>query len=77
VLLEAKADIDARSSEGRTQLHWAARNGHEAIVRLLLEHQADTDVKTTHGRTVLHGATESKHETVVRLLQTPFLKQLM
>jgi hypothetical protein len=28
-----------------TALHIAAKNGHEAVVRLLLEHKADVDAK--------------------------------
>ena len=30
---------------GRTALHQAAYNGHEAVVRLLLEYKADIDAK--------------------------------
>ena len=31
----SEADVDAKASDGRTALYWAARNGHEAVVRLL------------------------------------------
>jgi ankyrin repeat protein len=46
VLLDVKADIDAKNSERRPPLHWATGNWHEVVVRLLLEHQVDVDVKT-------------------------------
>jgi ankyrin repeat protein len=44
-------DIDAKDDDGRTALHWAAENGHEAEVRLPLEHKADVDTKTVSGKT--------------------------
>jgi ankyrin repeat protein len=38
LLLEAKADVDAKiESYGETALQLAAEEGHEAVVRLLLE----------------------------------------
>jgi ankyrin repeat protein len=44
LLLEQKADVDARNSNGRTSLHRVAEEGYEAVVRLLLlEHIADID----------------------------------
>jgi ankyrin repeat protein len=43
LLLEAKADVNAKASDGQTALHRAAGNGHEAVVKLLPE--AKVDVK--------------------------------
>ena len=48
-------------------LHRAARNGHEAVVRLLLEHEANVNAKTNYEETALYLATENGHETVVQL----------
>jgi ankyrin repeat protein len=53
-----------------TALHWAAEEGHEAVVRLLLEHKADVDAKNEDGETALLMATKKGHEVVVRLLQS-------
>ncbi|KAF2475948.1 ankyrin, partial [Lindgomyces ingoldianus] len=32
-----KVNVDAEDEYGRTPLSWAAKNGHEAVVKLLLE----------------------------------------
>jgi hypothetical protein len=69
LLLEQKADVEAKAADGETALHGAARNGHEAVVRLLLlEKEVDVDVKDNDGITALHRAAWSGHEAVVRLL---------
>jgi ankyrin repeat protein len=57
-----------KNSDGRAGLHWAAGEGHEAIVRLLLENGVDKESTSSHGRRVLHLAAENGHEAVVRLL---------
>ena len=54
--------------DGRTALLWAARRGHEAVVRLLLENGADMNALDMYGETALVGAAEQGHETIVRLL---------
>jgi len=62
-------DVNHRDSAGRTPLMWAARFGHEAVVKLLLRRK---DIRpdmpdTTYGRTALSWAAGSGHEGVVRL----------
>jgi ankyrin repeat protein len=37
LLLEKGADVEYKSSNGRTPLCWAAEKGQEAVVKLLLE----------------------------------------
>lgn len=41
LLLEAKADVDAKDFDGATPLLLAVQNRHGAVVRLLLEAKAD------------------------------------
>jgi ankyrin repeat protein len=60
--------LNKTDSSGTTALSWAARNGHEAVVRLLLEKGADVEAKAKYGETALSWAAANGHEAVVRLL---------
>ncbi|GLA80805.1 nuclear factor NF-kappa-B p100 subunit [Aspergillus tubingensis] len=56
--------------EGLTPLSWAAKNGHEGVVKLLLESKK-TDINSKdsiYGRTALFWAAEDSHETIIKLL---------
>ncbi|KAH6961909.1 hypothetical protein BKA56DRAFT_679471 [Ilyonectria sp. MPI-CAGE-AT-0026] len=61
MLLIAGVNIDLKDEKRETALHWAAENGHEAVMRLLLEHKADIDGRCTEGRRtgVLDGQPEA------------------
>jgi hypothetical protein len=52
---------------GWTLLSYAARYGHEAVVKLLLEKGVDLDSKDISGRTPLSHAARYGHEAVVKL----------
>ena len=54
---------------GYTPLGWAARNGHEGVVRILLERD-DVDINKSNkcGWTPLHSAAKLGHEGMVKLL---------
>ncbi|KAM7184801.1 hypothetical protein V8F33_012800, partial [Rhypophila sp. PSN 637] len=40
-LLEARAEVNAKESDGKTPLHWASENGHDRVVEQLLEARAE------------------------------------
>ncbi|XP_054714855.1 serine/threonine-protein phosphatase 6 regulatory ankyrin repeat subunit B-like isoform X2 [Uloborus diversus] len=46
--------IDVTDSHGQTALHYAARNGHEEIVKMLLVKGASTHLQDKKGQTLLH-----------------------
>lgn len=68
LLLEEAVDPDSEDSWGETPLLWAARNGHEAVVRLLLQKEVDPDHKDSWGHSPLSWASENEYETIVKLL---------
>ena len=70
ILIKMKRwDVNQRDSAGMTPLVWAARYGHEEVVRLLLreKHIRPDRQDTNDGRTALSWAAENGHEGVVRL----------
>ena len=68
LLLEQKADIEAKNFFQTTPLHLAAKGGHRDIVDLLLEQKADIEAKDRHQGTPLHYASYSDQKEVVTLL---------
>ena len=68
LLLEAKANREARDSEDRTALLLAANSGHAETVKLLLEVGADKGVFDSYDMTALHIAAGNGHAAVVKLL---------
>jgi ankyrin repeat protein len=66
---DGDTEADAKDEYGLTPLSWAAREGHESVVRLLLERGAELDSKSSFdGKTPLSLAAREGHEAVVRLL---------
>jgi ankyrin repeat protein len=68
-LLARGACPRAEDSAGYTPLHYAARAGHAAIVRMLLDGGGDVNARTrAGGATPLHRAANQGHQQVVQLL---------
>ena len=69
VLLAQGAEIEAKDSDYQTPLFWAAKYGHEAIVKLLLEiEKIDVNSQNIRCETPLFRAARYGHEAVVRFL---------
>ncbi|OAQ61390.1 ankyrin repeat domain-containing protein [Pochonia chlamydosporia 170] len=67
--LEGGAETEAKDSFGRTSLHWAAYEGHEAIVEMLLDKGVDINAHDANcGCTPLWLAASKGHESICRLL---------
>ena len=68
--LDRGAHLDHRDTNAYdlTALDWAARNGHEDVVKLLLDRGAEVNAKDANGWTALHLATRQGHKGVVLLL---------
>ena len=61
LILEHKADVNARDDENNTPLHVAAFCGKEEVVLALInEFGCDTKVKGKFGRSLLHHACERR-----------------
>jgi len=67
-LIELGADIEAKSANGYTPLHWAAWINSLDVARLLLDRGAEVDAKDDDGWTPLNATTFDKSLDVARLL---------
>jgi len=69
-LLEAGADVESMTRDGKAALHFAAREGNEGCVALLVEAGANLGSTTTdlYQRTALHWAAYNGHLNVVQYL---------
>lgn len=60
-LIEAGVAVDVRATGSRaTPLHFAARDGHYAVAKLLMELGADVNAQTEYGNTPLHLTARSR-----------------
>src|SRR5579859_455823 len=69
-LLEKGADINHRGFFGAPGLHWAAIEGHTAMVEFLLKHGADAALRDQQFNSTGRGwAKEGKHEEIAEMLK--------
>lgn len=63
------SNTDEKDTWGWTPLSWAARSGHEAVIKVLLEtSKVDVESKDKYGQTPLSWAAENGYVPVVKLL---------
>jgi len=67
-LIDKGAQLEAKDIDGNTPLHWAARQGHVEIVRLLCDQRADVEARDNDEWRPLHWAAYCGHITVVKEL---------
>lgn len=77
---KARVQVDADSKDtfyDQTPLLWAARNGHDGVVKMLLEtSKVDADSKDKYGQTPLSWAAKKRHDGVVKLLRNHQQREL-
>eukprot|EP00276_Gloeochaete_wittrockiana_P003810 CAMPEP_0184644996 /NCGR_PEP_ID=MMETSP0308-20130426/1577_1 /TAXON_ID=38269 /ORGANISM="Gloeochaete witrockiana, Strain SAG 46.84" /LENGTH=327 /DNA_ID=CAMNT_0027073777 /DNA_START=59 /DNA_END=1042 /DNA_ORIENTATION=+ len=68
VLLQYKADPNARNYSGDTALHWACFSGNESSAWLILANGGDLNARGHYANTPLHLAAANNHCAVVDIL---------
>ncbi|EPE28306.1 Ankyrin repeat-containing protein [Glarea lozoyensis ATCC 20868] len=71
VLVDGKANIEARTLDGRRPLHMACFKGKLDCVKVLLQSGAEIDSVDENGWTSLHFAARYGHMKIVKLLLQP------
>lgn len=69
--VERGTDVNAKTSDGRTALYYAARFGNIEACKALLDGGAK-NIRASFGKTPLQRAEEEGHTDVVKLLQSSF-----
>ena len=68
MLVDKKADVNAKNGAGETALMFAATSGSPAAVGFLLDHGADATIRSKRGETALGNAGTAGVEDTVRML---------
>ena len=66
-VLTLNPEINARATDGRTPLHWAAQSSHRSIDRLI-DRGADPEIGDANGATALHLAAKAGNDKAVQKL---------
>ena len=67
-LIEGGADVNQRSADGTTALHWAAHRGDRELVELLLERNADAALINDYGATAIAAAAVEANSGIIEAL---------
>ena len=67
-LKEEGGDVDGSDDRGFTPIAWAARNGHEEVVKFLIECECKLESGCFGGLKPLHHATNKNLERIVKML---------
>ena len=67
-LLHAGAYTNLQDRAGDTNLIYACKGGHRAVVDALIKKYADVDVRGKDGKTALHWAIDRNHPRIVKSL---------
>ncbi|EFA83081.1 hypothetical protein PPL_03869 [Heterostelium album PN500] len=65
---ENKVNINAKDAVGQTAMHWAARNGHDGIIKILIKYRAGLNVVDPQGESPVFKAAFKDHVDCIRLL---------
>ena len=68
LLLDKGANLEAKTRDGLTPLHCAARSGHENVVDMMVQRGAPISSKTKNGLAPLHMASQGDHVDAARIL---------
>src|SRR5262245_59152703 len=67
LLIDSRAEVNARGPRNETPLHLAMYDGHRELAELLLDHKADLNAQNSSGETPLHIAARKGHRELVEL----------
>ena len=67
-LLEHKAEVNARTKNGLTPLHFAASSNNATATQMLLDHGAKVYARTNYGLTPLHFAAGNNNVQAIQVL---------
>ncbi len=66
--LKTKIPVNITDANGNTPLHWAARKGHEKIVKILLKAGADAQTMNAQGQSARDLAVANAHQAIADLV---------